>query len=100
MRQFNNIVGKRIQFCHYMSTFLAGLVIGFVSAHRLALLTMAVIPKLLSSAVYTLIGITSKSHESYDNANVIAKQVIAQMIMFFFLLIQSKDEIVISQINI
>ncbi|KAL0856001.1 hypothetical protein Bca101_061154 [Brassica carinata] len=69
-------------FIHYMSTFLAGLVVGFVSAWRLALLSVAVIPGIAFAGglyAYTLTGITSKSRESYANAGVIAEQAIAQV---------------------
>ncbi|CAF1715668.1 unnamed protein product [Brassica napus] len=69
-------------FIHYLSTFLAGLVVGFVSAWRLALLSVAVIPGIAFAGglyAYTLTGITSKSRESYANAGVIAEQAIAQV---------------------
>ncbi|KAL6960743.1 ABC transporter B member 19 [Sarracenia purpurea var. burkii] len=69
-------------FIHYLSTFLAGLVVGFVSAWRLALLSVAVIPGIAFAGglyAYTLTGLTSKSRESYANAGVIAEQVIAQV---------------------
>lgn len=65
-------------FIHYLSTFLAGLVVGFVSAWKLALLSVAVIPGIAFAGglyAYTLTGITSKSRESYANAGVIAEQV-------------------------
>ena len=67
-------------FIHYLSTFLAGLVVGFVSAWRLALLSVAVIPGIAFAGglyAYTLTGLTSKSRESYANAGVIAEQVSA-----------------------
>lgn len=66
-------------FIHYLSTFLAGLVVGFVSAWRLALLSVAVIPGIAFAGglyAYTLTGLTSKSRESYSNAGVVAEQVI------------------------
>ncbi|CAI9777375.1 unnamed protein product [Fraxinus pennsylvanica] len=69
-------------FIHYLSTFLAGLVVGFVSAWRLALLSVAVIPGIAFAGglyAYTLTGLTSKSRESYANAGIIAEQVIAQV---------------------
>lgn len=65
-------------FIHYLSTFLAGLVVGFVSAWRLALLSVAVIPGIAFAGglyAYTLTGLTSKSRESYANAGIIAEQV-------------------------
>ncbi|KAH9740063.1 ABC transporter B family member 19 [Citrus sinensis] len=65
-------------FIHYLSTFLAGLVVGFVSAWRLALLSIAVIPGIAFAGglyAYTLTGLTSKSRESYANAGIIAEQV-------------------------
>ncbi|KAF5479191.1 hypothetical protein F2P56_000037 [Juglans regia] len=68
-------------FIHYLSTFLAGLVVGFVSAWRLALLSVAVIPGIAFAGglyAYTLTGLTSKSRESYANAGIIAEQAIAQ----------------------
>lgn len=52
--------------------------VGFVSAWRLALLSVAVIPGIAFAGglyAYTLTGITSKSRESYANAGVIAEQV-------------------------
>ncbi|PKA66622.1 ABC transporter B family member 19 [Apostasia shenzhenica] len=64
-------------FIHYMSTFLAGLVVGFISAWRLALLSVAVIPGIAFAGglyAYTLTGLTSKSRESYANAGNIAEQ--------------------------
>lgn len=63
---------------HYLSTFLAGLVVGFVSAWRLALLSIAVIPGIAFAGglyAYTLTGLTSKSRESYANAGIVAEQV-------------------------
>ncbi|KAK8673590.1 hypothetical protein V6N13_111916 [Hibiscus sabdariffa] len=69
-------------FIHYLSTFLAGLVVGFVSAWRLALLSVAVIPGIAFAGglyAYTLTGLTSKSRESYANAGIIAEQAIAQV---------------------
>lgn len=65
-------------FIHYLSTFLAGLVVGFVSAWRLALLSVAVIPGIAFAGglyAYTITGLTSKSRESYANAGIIAEQV-------------------------
>ncbi|KAK6155103.1 hypothetical protein DH2020_009351 [Rehmannia glutinosa] len=64
-------------FIHYLSTFLAGLVVGFVSAWRLALLSVAVIPGIAFAGglyAYTLTGLTSKSRESYASAGIIAEQ--------------------------
>ncbi|KAI5341005.1 hypothetical protein L3X38_020279 [Prunus dulcis] len=69
-------------FIHYLSTFLAGLVVGFVSAWRLALLSVAVIPGIAFAGglyAYTLTGLTSKSRESYANAGIMAEQAIAQV---------------------
>ncbi|MQL85301.1 hypothetical protein Taro_017824 [Colocasia esculenta] len=69
-------------FIHYLATFLAGLVVGFVSAWRLALLSVAVIPGIAFAGglyAYTLTGLTSKSRESYANAGIIAEQAIAQV---------------------
>uniref|UniRef100_A0A7N0REL0 ABC transporter B family member 19 n=1 Tax=Kalanchoe fedtschenkoi TaxID=63787 RepID=A0A7N0REL0_KALFE len=69
-------------FIHYMSTFLAGLVVGFVAAWRLALLSIAIIPGIAFAGglyAYTLTGLTSKSRESYANAGIIAEQAIAQV---------------------
>ncbi|VFQ58512.1 unnamed protein product [Cuscuta campestris] len=69
-------------FIHYISTFLAGLVVGFVSAWRLALLSVAVIPGIAFAGglyAYTLTGLTSKTRESYANAGIIAEQAIAQV---------------------
>ncbi|XP_010256924.1 PREDICTED: ABC transporter B family member 19 [Nelumbo nucifera] len=69
-------------FIHYLSTFLAGLVVGFLSAWRLALLSVAVIPGIAFAGglyAYTLTGLTSKSRESYANAGIIAEQAIAQV---------------------
>ncbi|KAJ4974852.1 hypothetical protein NE237_008026 [Protea cynaroides] len=69
-------------FIHYLSTFLAGLVVGFISAWRLALLSVAVIPGIAFAGglyAYTLTGLTSKSRESYANAGIIADQAIAQV---------------------
>ncbi|KAJ8647030.1 hypothetical protein MRB53_000053 [Persea americana] len=69
-------------FIHYLSTFLAGLVVGFVSAWRLALLSVAVIPGIAFAGglyAYTLTGLTSKTRESYANAGIIAEQAFAQV---------------------
>jgi ATP-binding cassette subfamily B (MDR/TAP) protein 1 len=79
-------------FIHYLSTFLAGLVVGFVSAWRLALLSVAVIPGIAFAGglyAYTLTGLTSKSRESYANAGIIAEQV--RLYNFFFGLIFLED---------
>ncbi|XP_071706745.1 ABC transporter B family member 19-like [Rutidosis leptorrhynchoides] len=69
-------------FIHYLSTFLAGLVVGFVSAWKLALLSIAVIPGIAFAGglyAYTLTGLTSKSRESYANAGIIAEEAIAHV---------------------
>ncbi|KAL5722705.1 ABC-type xenobiotic transporter [Ranunculus cassubicifolius] len=69
-------------FIHYLSTFLAGLVVGFLSAWKLALLSVAVIPGIAFAGglyAYTLTGLTSKSRESYASAGIIAEQAIAQV---------------------
>ncbi|CAN0924368.1 ABC transporter B family member 19 [Linum grandiflorum] len=69
-------------FIHYLSTFLAGLVVGFVSAWKLALLSVAVIPGIAFAGglyAYTLTGLTSKSRESYAQAGIVAEQAIAQV---------------------
>ncbi|KAG8066441.1 hypothetical protein GUJ93_ZPchr0004g40415 [Zizania palustris] len=75
-------IGEKVgNFIHYLATFLAGLVVGFVSAWRLALLSVAVIPAIAFAGglyAYTLTGLTSKSRESYANAGVVAEQAIAQ----------------------
>ena len=52
--------------------------VGFVSAWKLALLSVAVIPGIAFAGglyAYTLTGLTSKSRESYANAGIIAEQV-------------------------
>ncbi|EPS61919.1 hypothetical protein M569_12874 [Genlisea aurea] len=69
-------------FIHYQSTFLAGLVVGFVSAWRLALLSVAVIPGIAFAGGlygYTVSGLASKSRDSYANASIVAEQSIAQV---------------------
>ncbi|KAF7144123.1 hypothetical protein RHSIM_Rhsim05G0178000 [Rhododendron simsii] len=69
-------------FIHHISTFVAGLVVGFVLAWRLALLSVAVIPGIaLAGGLYACIltSLTSKSRESYANASIIAEQAIAQI---------------------
>ncbi|KAI3832123.1 hypothetical protein MKX03_001485 [Papaver bracteatum] len=69
-------------FIHYLSTFLAGLVVGFISAWKLALLSVAVIPGIAFAGglyAYTLTGLTSKSRKSYANAGIVAEQAIAQV---------------------
>ncbi|KAL5981090.1 ABC transporter B member 19 [Asimina triloba] len=69
-------------FIHYLSTFLAGLVVGFVSAWKLALLSIAVIPGIAFAGglyAHTLTGLTSKSRQSYANAGIIAEQAVAQV---------------------
>ncbi|GJN26261.1 hypothetical protein PR202_gb14180 [Eleusine coracana subsp. coracana] len=76
-------IGEKVgNFIHYIATFLAGLVVGFVSAWRLALLSVAVIPAIAFAGglyAYTLTGLTSRSRESYANAGVVAEQAIAQV---------------------
>ncbi|KAF9610725.1 hypothetical protein IFM89_024575 [Coptis chinensis] len=81
-REANAISEKVGNFIHYLPTFLAGLVVGFISTWKLALLSVAVIPGITfagGSYTYTLTGLTSKSRESYANAGIIAKQAIAQV---------------------
>lgn len=61
---------------------------GFVSAWRLALLSIAVIPGIAFAGglyAYTLTGLTSKSRESYANAGIIAEQVKLFSPSFLFL---------------
>ncbi|CAL5027071.1 unnamed protein product [Urochloa decumbens] len=76
-------IGEKVgNFIHYLATFLAGLVVGFVSAWRLALLSIAVIPGIAFAGglyAYTLTGLTSKSRDSYANAGIIAEQAISQV---------------------
>lgn len=53
--------------------------VGFVSAWRLALLSVAVIPGIAFAGglyAYTLTGLTSKTRQSYASAGVVAEQVI------------------------
>ncbi|KAH7847597.1 hypothetical protein Vadar_027922 [Vaccinium darrowii] len=69
-------------FIHYISTFVAGLVVGFVLVWRLALLSVAVIPGIALVGglyAYTLTALASKSRELYANAGIIAEQAIAQV---------------------
>jgi len=57
---------------------LAGLVVGFISAWKLAILSVAVIPGIAFAGglyAYTITGLTSKSQEAYANAGNIAEQV-------------------------
>jgi len=79
-------IGEKVgNFMHYIATFLAGLVVGFVSAWRLALLSVAVIPAIAFAGglyAYTLTGLTSKSRESYANAGVVAEQVTTTLASF------------------
>ncbi|KAL6650844.1 hypothetical protein ACP70R_009769 [Stipagrostis hirtigluma subsp. patula] len=76
-------IGEKVgNFIHYLATFLAGLLVGFIAAWRLALLSVAVIPAIAFAGglyAYTLTGLTSKSRESYANAGVVAEQAIAQV---------------------
>ncbi|CAA7395061.1 unnamed protein product [Spirodela intermedia] len=81
-------------FIHYLSTFLAGLVVGFVSAWRLALLSVAVIPGIAFAGglyAYTLTSLTSKSRDSYANAGIIAEQAIAQVRTVYSFVGESKS---------
>ncbi|KAF7129081.1 hypothetical protein RHSIM_Rhsim10G0040800 [Rhododendron simsii] len=69
-------------FIHHISTFVAGLVVGFALVWRLALLSVAVIPGIALAGglfAYILTGLTSKSHELYADAGIIAEQAIAQV---------------------
>lgn len=80
-------------FIHYLSTFLAGLVVGFVSAWKLALLSVAVIPGIAFAGglyAYTLTGLTSKSRQSYANAGIIAEQVSPTLNFLLHLFITKK----------
>ncbi|KAK9107689.1 hypothetical protein Syun_023700 [Stephania yunnanensis] len=76
-------IGEKVgNFMHYLSTFLAGLVVGFASAWRLALLSVAVIPGIAFAGglyAYTINGIASKSRKSYSNVGAIAEQSMAQV---------------------
>ncbi|KAK9119341.1 hypothetical protein Scep_017434 [Stephania cephalantha] len=76
-------IGEKVgNFIHYLSTFLAGLVVGFASAWRLALLSVAVIPGIAFAGglyAYTINGIASKSRKSYSNVGAIAEQSMAQV---------------------
>jgi ABC-type multidrug transport system fused ATPase/permease subunit len=78
-------IGEKVgNFLHYIATFLAGLVVGFISAWRLALLSVALIPPIAFAGglyAYTLTGLTSRSRESYANAGVVAEQVILTLVM-------------------
>lgn len=87
-------IGEKVgNFIHYIATFLAGLVVGFVSAWRLALLSVAVIPAIAFAGglyAYTLTGLTSRSRESYANAGVVAEQVILTL----WCLLRDREELV------
>ncbi|CAI9261189.1 unnamed protein product [Lactuca saligna] len=77
--QKSKVVGN---FIHYLLRFLAELVVGFVSAWKLALYTVAVIPGIAFAGglyAYTLTCLTSKSLESYATVGIIAEQAIAQV---------------------
>ena len=90
-------------FIHYLATFFTGLVVGFVAAWRLALLSVAVIPGIAFAGglyAYTLTGLTSKSRESYANAGIVAEQAsVFSHLVFLFIctlanfFLQSKREI-------
>ncbi|CAH1427661.1 unnamed protein product [Lactuca virosa] len=74
-------------FIHYLSTFLAGLVVGVVSAWKLALHSVAIIPRIAFAGglyAYTLTGLTSKSRESYANAGIIAEQMMEELFLHLY----------------
>ncbi|KAJ4812820.1 ABC transporter B family member 19 [Rhynchospora pubera] len=87
-------IGEKVgNFIHYLATFFTGLVVGFVAAWRLALLSVAVIPGIAFAGglyAYTLTGLTSKSRESYANAGIIAEQAIAQVRTVYSFVAESK----------
>lgn len=65
-------------FVHYMSTFVAGFVVGFVNEWTIAVVTLAVLPLIAAAGGYyaiALTGLTSKSAEAYERAGSIAEEV-------------------------
>lgn len=69
-------------FIHYMATFVAGFVVGFITVWKLALLTLAVVPLIaLFGAVHTITitKLSSKSQDAYSEAGNIAEQALAQI---------------------
>ncbi|GJN15411.1 hypothetical protein PR202_gb02324 [Eleusine coracana subsp. coracana] len=67
---------------HYMSTFVAGFVVGFTAAWKLALVTLAVVPLIaviggLSAAA--LAKLSSRSQDALSEASNIAEQSLAQI---------------------
>lgn len=69
-------------FIHYMATFVAGFVVGFITVWKLALLTLAVVPLIaLFGAVHTITitKLSSKSQDAYAEAGNIAEQALAQI---------------------
>ncbi|BFI30403.1 autophagy-related protein 9 [Marchantia polymorpha subsp. ruderalis] len=73
---------KMGNFVHYMSTFVAGFVVGFVNEWTIAVVTLAVLPLIAAAGGYyaiALTGLTSKSAEAYERAGSIAEETIGQV---------------------
>ncbi|MCO5561469.1 hypothetical protein L7F22_015090 [Adiantum nelumboides] len=67
---------------HYISQFVTGMVISFLSVWQLSLLTLAVVPLIALSGgfcAYLIIGITARNQEAYSRAAEVALEVIEQM---------------------
>ena len=65
-------------FLHFISTFIVGMIIGFVKVWQLALVILAVVPLIaVCGATYAVVltGLTSKEQEAYQGAGEIAQQV-------------------------
>ncbi|KAG6551372.1 hypothetical protein Mapa_007018 [Marchantia paleacea] len=73
---------KMGNFIHYMSTFVAGFIVGFVNQWRIALVTLAVVPLIAVAGgyyAYALTGLTSRSAEAYERAGSLAEETISQV---------------------
>ncbi|CAM6101081.1 unnamed protein product [Calypogeia fissa] len=80
-------------FQHYISTFVAGFIVGFTNEWRIALVTVAIVPLIAISGgfyAYSLTTSSSRAAGAYSEAGSIAEQSIAQVRTVYSFVSESK----------
>ncbi|CAM6102646.1 unnamed protein product [Calypogeia fissa] len=89
-----NAIGEKMgNFIHFMSTFVAGFIIGFTIEWRIAILTLAIVPLIAGAGgtyAYTLSRSTALASKAYAEAGTTAEQAIAQVRTVYSFVSESK----------
>uniref|UniRef100_A0A0C9QRK5 TSA: Wollemia nobilis Ref_Wollemi_Transcript_12661_4895 transcribed RNA sequence n=1 Tax=Wollemia nobilis TaxID=56998 RepID=A0A0C9QRK5_9CONI len=80
---FQDAISEKIGvFIQSLATFVGGFVLGFYSVWRVAAVTLAMLPLMVVAGgtyAYALTGLSSKSQTAYEDAGVIAEEVVGQV---------------------